>query len=603
MKKETKKKGTLAEIEDLRIRLEEAEEALRAIRSGEVDALVVTGPQGEEVFTLKGAEQPYRVFIEAMNEGAVTLDSQGNILYCNHRFAEMLKTFPEKVIGSSIHQFIRPEDASNFESAFQTGKREKTIADVSLKRKNDGFLPVHLSFNALQGQVMPVVCMVATDLTEHKRYEEEILKSHAELEMKIQERTAELTKINERLRTEIAEREKAEESLRESEHRWATTLASIGDAVIATDADGRIRFMNAVAEGLTGWTLPEASQKQITKVFNLFNEQTREKVESPVTKILWEGTTTGLANHTVLIRKDGTEVPIDVSGAPIRDKDGKIVGVVFVFRDITERRRAEEASKNAHDELEQQVLERTSELSDAVERLRVENIQRKQLEDTLRQSEYQVRFFASQRLTAQETERKRVAGELHDSIAASLGAVKFKIDKIVEEMNQGHGSPESLEDLGSRVTEINNEVRRIMADLRPGILDDLGIVAAMNWFCREYEKIYTHIPVQKEIGVSEDEIPDSLRTPIFRICQEAMNNIAKYSKARLVNFSLQERDGRIELTIQDNGKGFNPDTVKRGMGLSTMKERAQLSGGTFELESAEGKGTVIRASWPLNQNL
>ena len=172
-----------------------------------------------------------------------------------------------------------------------------------------------------------------------------------------------------------------------------------------------------------------------------------------------------------------------------------------------------------------------------------------------------------------------------------LSAMKFRIEKIVEEMKQGNGGPESLQDLGSNVTEINNEVRRIMADLRPSILDDLGIIAAMNWFCREYEKTYSHISVEKEIGISEQEVPDSLKTPIFRISQEAMNNIAKHSQASLVNLSLRKEDDKIELTIQDNGQGFDLETAKRGMGLSTMRERAQLSGGTFDLESAIGKGT------------
>jgi signal transduction histidine kinase len=221
------------------------------------------------------------------------------------------------------------------------------------------------------------------------------------------------------------------------------------------------------------------------------------------------------------------------------------------------------------------------------------------LEDTLRQSEYQVRFFASQCLTAQETERKRVAGELHDSIAASLVAMKFRIEKVVEEMKEGDGNPESLHDLGSKVTDINNEVRRIMADLRPSVLDDLGIIAAINWFCREYQKTYSHISVEKQIGVLEPEVPDSLKTPIFRISQEAMNNIAKHSQASLVKFSLQHNDGRIKLVIQDNGQGFDPNTATRGLGLSTMRERAQLSGGSFDLESVKGKGTIIRVSWAI----
>ena len=144
------------------------------------------------------------------------------------------------------------------------------------------------------------------------------------------------------LEQEIIRRKQAETSMRESEQRWATTLASIGDAVIATDVSGRVRFMNAVAEELTGWTFSEAWQKPVKTVFNIINEQTRFEVENPVDRVLREGMVVGLANHTVLIRKDGAEVPIDDSGAPIRDKEGNASGVVLVFRDITERKKAED---------------------------------------------------------------------------------------------------------------------------------------------------------------------------------------------------------------------------------------------------------------------
>ena len=109
--------------------------------------------------------------------------------------------------------------------------------------------------------------------------------------------------------------------MRESEQRWATTLASIGDAIIATDVSGGIIFMNGVAEDLTGWTLNEASLKPIKEVFNIVNEQTHDEVENPVSKVLEKGLIVGLANHTVLIRKNKTEVAIDDSGAPIKDKD------------------------------------------------------------------------------------------------------------------------------------------------------------------------------------------------------------------------------------------------------------------------------------------
>ena len=142
---------------------------------------------------------------------------------------------------------------------------------------------------------------------------------------------------------DITDRKRAEIALQASEQRWATTLTSIGDAVISTDLSGNITFMNAVAEDLTGWTLGNAMHKPITEVFHIINEQTRLEVENPISKVLREGMIIGLANHTLLVKKDGTEIPIDDSGAPIRDKEGNIAGVVLIFRDIIERKEAEKA--------------------------------------------------------------------------------------------------------------------------------------------------------------------------------------------------------------------------------------------------------------------
>ena len=138
-----------------------------------------------------------------------------------------------------------------------------------------------------------------------------------------------------------AARTRAEDEVRESERLLSTTLKSIGDAVIATDAEGRVSFMNPVAQALTGWTQDEARGRHLKEVFRIINEDSRQEVESPVVKVIREGTVVGLANHTLLIRKDGTEVAIDDSGAPIRDDWGEIAGVVLVFRDISERKQAE----------------------------------------------------------------------------------------------------------------------------------------------------------------------------------------------------------------------------------------------------------------------
>ena len=172
---------------------------------------------------------------------------------------------------------------------------------------------------------------------------------------------------------EAAERlAKSERALRESEERWATILMSIGDGVIATDPSANITFMNYVAEAFTGWTIKEARGKPIREVLNVVNEITGKEAVNPVIQVLRKGSIEGLANHSVLIRHDKTRVPIDESAAEIIDKDGKITGVVLVFRDITERKKAEEALEQAQVKLQEHatnlellVEQRTKQLKDA----------------------------------------------------------------------------------------------------------------------------------------------------------------------------------------------------------------------------------------------
>jgi len=162
-----------------------------------------------------------------------------------------------------------------------------------------------------------------------------------------------LDQANAELNQEIAVRKRAEVELRRQREWFQVTLSSIGDAVIATDAAGRITFMNAVAEALTGWTLPDASQIPVKNVFHIIDEETHREVESPVARVFREGVVVNLANNTLLVRKDGTEVPIDDSVAPIRDQDGETLGVVLIFRDIIERKQAERSQAEHAAKLEE----------------------------------------------------------------------------------------------------------------------------------------------------------------------------------------------------------------------------------------------------------
>ena len=119
----------------------------------------------------------------------------------------------------------------------------------------------------------------------------------------------------------------------------------------------------------------------------------------------------------------------------------------------------------------------------------------------------------------------------------------------------------SLEAIIPMIQESVEEVRRMQMDLRPSILDDLGILATLGWFCREYQKIYSHIHIEKEIDLQEDEVSTTLKTVIYRLTQEAMNNIAKHSQADLIHLSLRKKEDRMELIIKDNGMGFDLEEI------------------------------------------
>lgn len=160
------------EIQVLRNQLEETEETLDAIRHGEIDALVVNGPDGEQVFTLEGADHPYRLMVETMREGAVTVTLDGTIVYCNQSFAELLGNGLERVTGTSMSLYIANEDISRFAELMEAGKRNSSKGELRLKTAIGAHVPVSISTSALHAHQLPAVCFVVTDLTEHKHNEE-----------------------------------------------------------------------------------------------------------------------------------------------------------------------------------------------------------------------------------------------------------------------------------------------------------------------------------------------------------------------------------------------------------------------------------------------
>ena len=386
-----------------------------------------------------------------------------------------------------------------------------------------------------------------------KQSEEALRRTHDELEVRVQERTAELTRAYESLKAEVFARQRMEEALRDSERKYSQVVESSLTGIFINQ-DGRVVFCNQRYADIFGYSREEMIGLE---VLQLVHPEDR-----------------ALTDEWRKKRLQGEPVPAEYEARGLT-KDGKTIWVTRRNTRIDFRGRPAVLGNIA------------------------DTTRRKQMESALMESEKELRLLSTQLLTAQENERKWIAQELHDSIGQTLVAVKFALERKIGQSGTGKTPAGiSMEDILSMVQNGVEETRRIMTNLRPSMLDDLGILATINWFCREFQKVYPHFEVERQIEVQEQEVPEKLKIVIFRILQEAMNNIAKHSRGTSIALALGKKNDRITLKIQDNGAGFDLESSRKGLGLSSMKERAQNSGGIFILESSPGKGACLEVMWP-----
>ena len=212
--------------------------------------------------------------------------------------------------------------------------------------------------------------------------------------------------------------------------------------------------------------------------------------------------------------------------------------------------------------------------------------------------------LAGRLLTIQEDERRRIALDLHDGLGQSLSLIKLVLENAIDDLAAGalDQARGALDQLVPRVGDALGEVRRVATALRPSILDDLGLLPALSWYFRDFECACRDLVVEKVFNVQEADIPPALQITLFRIVQEATANVVKHAAADRLRVVLDGGDGGLRLSIEDNGRGFDPAKVladrRGGLGLFSMQERAVLAGGVFCLASAPGEGTRIEASWP-----
>ena len=363
-------------------------------------------------------------------------------------------------------------------------------------------------------------------------------------------------------------------------------------AIFVSDSDGIIVSWNIGAEKIFGYAADEAIGQNCRM---LFTEEDRAdgipEKEREIAKS--EGCAEDERWH---LRKDGSYFFASGVQTPLYDEAGRHTGFAKIARDLTERINFEEALQGAKEDFEVQVREKTSELKASNESLRLEIIERTQSE--------RLRIALLRKIVkTQEDERKRIARDIHDHIGQGMTGLQLKLAMLKKECETDKLRA-LLDEIQSITSRIDAEIDFLAWELRPSVLDDLGLAAALKKFVQDWSHHFG-IPAEfEEIGLNGKNLLPEIEINLYRIGQEALNNIAKHARANNVSTILEKMDGTVKLIIEDDGIGFDASGKSvitgedRGMGLLGMNERAQLIGGKLEIESSTGNGTTIFVSVP-----
>jgi two-component system sensor histidine kinase NreB len=302
--------------------------------------------------------------------------------------------------------------------------------------------------------------------------------------------------------------------------------------------------------------------------------------------------------ETVRRAKDGRLVPISLTVSPIRDAQGAIIGASKVARDITERIAAEETLTRVHDELEQRIRERTAELASSNEALRAEIAERQRVEQE--RTQLLTRF-----VVAQEDERRRIARELHDQLGQQLTALRLTLETLKAQSVEQSELRVQVETLRELARQLDQDVAFRVWELRPTPLHEVGLRSALTNFVHNWSK---HFGIHVQLHTSrstDDRLNTEVETMVYRLAQEALNNVAKHARAQHVDIVLERNADHLSLIVEDDGVGFNPldsETLGDGVGLTGMRERAALVGADLQIESVPDRGTTVIVRVPAVAN-
>ena len=381
---------------------------------------------------------------------------------------------------------------------------------------------------------------------------------------------------------DITARKKMEEELRELTQRLSYYVDNSPLGVIEFDSDWRIIRWSSEAERIFGWRAADIVGERAQDYRWIYEEDERQVVE--VARELRSGAKPQGFCSIRNYRSDGAVVHCEWYNSALLDDAGQMRSILSLVLDVTDRYEMEQELRKSKDQLELRVQERTAALKAANEKLRQ---------------------IPSMLIEAQETDRQRLAADLHDSIGQTLAALKFRIEHISVRLKAGKNE-EAVKLLDEFVPVLQrsiSETRTIYMGLKPTILSDHGILATLEWYRRQLMSIYPRMHIELEAQIAEEAIREDLKTVIFRIAQEALNNACKHSEAEWTDLRLVEHDDLMELEISDDGIGMDLDYIvesstTQSLGLIGMKERAELTGGGFSISSTPGEGTSVRVFWP-----
>ena len=396
----------------------------------------------------------------------------------------------------------------------------------------------------------------------------------------------------------IVESRRIREALTTSEIRYRRLFETAKDGILILDADtGRITDANPYLQNLLGYSHAELLGKR-----------------------LWEiGPFRDIAASRGAFRKLQQKKYIRYENLPLETKDRRHKHVEFVsnvyrengtkviqcnIRDITARHQAEMALADASKEMEKRVEERTAELLTANRLMKKMLDEGKRAEERLSKSRERLRNLSGRLQSVLEDERTRISREIHDELGQALTAMKMDLSLIRRRLlSDGLGEPAAkIQDIELGATRIIRTVRKIATDLRPGILDELGVVAAIKWMAKNFQN-RTGISC-KVVVKGSDKISDYTQaTVIFRIVQESLTNVMRHAAASQVYVTLERKDDLVDLEVRDNGIGIKEGRISdsKSLGLVGIRERVLLLGGEASISGKPGEGTIVRVTLPMGE--